>query len=230
MSEFPSNIDLDELFRWIDEHEITRQKKNLNRDFSDAVPLAEILKQHFPKLVDLHNYVPRNALSQKIVNWSILNKKVLNKLKINLPFCEQEQLAKAVPGAIEKLLHKIMVKVEKQQEVKGSTEKDEKIYYLDGISNSEEHAEEILDIKIKTGAKTSSQKMVPVNIFNKMESEITEKTNEVIKLKQKIEHLESMLTIKDERITDLTRQLQTMVNGDGDSTTSPRTRFFNKIF
>lgn len=70
------NFDLDDLFRWIDDHEITRQKKNLNRDFSDAVPLAEILKKHYPKLVELHNYVPRNALHQKLVNWEILNKKV----------------------------------------------------------------------------------------------------------------------------------------------------------
>jgi len=70
------DIDLDDLFRWIDDHEITRQKKNLNRDFSDAVPLAEILKKHYPKLVELHNYAPRNAVSQKIINWEILNKKV----------------------------------------------------------------------------------------------------------------------------------------------------------
>ncbi|KAH1028513.1 hypothetical protein HUJ05_001866 [Dendroctonus ponderosae] len=131
-------FDLDELFRWIDDHEITRQKKNLTRDFSDAVPLAEILKKHYPKLVELHNYAPRNAVSQKLINWEILNKKVLNKLKINLNYLEQEQLAKAAPGGIEKLLHKIKLKVEKQQSVREkSSESSEKNYFLEGISSDE---------------------------------------------------------------------------------------------
>ncbi|ENN73890.1 sperm flagellar protein 1 [Dendroctonus ponderosae] len=215
-------FDLDELFRWIDDHEITRQKKNLTRDFSDAVPLAEILKKHYPKLVELHNYAPRNAVSQKLINWEILNKKVLNKLKINLNYLEQEQLAKAAPGGIEKLLHKIKLKVEKQQSVREkSSESSEKNYFLEGISSDESPEDRIKNIK---------QKLMPVDMCNKMEADIMEKNDQLLKLQQKVDHLENMLIIKDERINDLTRQLQAMANGDGDKTTSPRTRFFNKIF
>lgn len=63
---------------------------------------------------------------------------VLNKLKINLNYLEQEQLAKAAPGAIEKLLHKVKLKVEKQHNVQEkSSESSEKIYYLEGISSDE---------------------------------------------------------------------------------------------
>lgn len=63
---------------------------------------------------------------------------VLNKLRINLTSAEQEQLAKGVPGAIEKLLNKIKLKLEKQMAVDKSSESSEKVYYLDGISNNEE--------------------------------------------------------------------------------------------
>ena len=34
----------------------------------------------FPKLVELHNYSPANALNQKLYNWNTLNQKVLRKL------------------------------------------------------------------------------------------------------------------------------------------------------
>ncbi|KAH1028512.1 hypothetical protein HUJ05_001866 [Dendroctonus ponderosae] len=71
---------------------------------------------------------------------------------------------------------------------------------------------------------------MPVDMCNKMEADIMEKNDQLLKLQQKVDHLENMLIIKDERINDLTRQLQAMANGDGDKTTSPRTRFFNKIF
>ncbi|KAL1506529.1 hypothetical protein ABEB36_005873 [Hypothenemus hampei] len=224
-------FDIDDLFRWVDKHEITRQKKNLHRDFSDAVPLAEILKKYYPKLVDLHNYVPRNAVSQKLINWETLNRKVLNKIKINLTFAEQEQLAKAAPGAIEKLLHKIKTKVESQIEsFEKRPDPNEKVYFLEGMAN-DESPEDVLDVKIKTGTRTSSQKLLPVNVYNKMEKELTEKGEEVFKLQQQVGHLENIISIKDERINDLTRQLQEMVNGDGDNNpTSTRSRFFNKIF
>lgn len=43
--------------------------------------VAEILKFYWPKLIDLHNYVPANSLSNKISNWETLNRKVnFNKL------------------------------------------------------------------------------------------------------------------------------------------------------
>lgn len=52
------NYDQYELYQWIDIYTISRQKKNLNRDFSDAIPIAELLKHHYSKLIDLHNYCP----------------------------------------------------------------------------------------------------------------------------------------------------------------------------
>ncbi|KAF7282916.1 sperm flagellar protein 1-like [Rhynchophorus ferrugineus] len=220
---------LDELYRWIDDHQITRQKRHLSRDFSDAVPLAEILKKHYPKMVDLHNYSPRNAIAQKVLNWDIINKKVLNKLKINLSHSEQEQLAKAVPGAIERLLFKIKTKVEKKNSDQQNGDNTERVYYLDGISN-QEHGDGVVPIKIKSGTKTLQQKMVPAEIFDKMERDIREKEELNTMLKDKMVHLEKMLSIKDERIKDLTQQLQALISGNVDTTTSPRTRFFNKIF
>lgn len=43
-----------------------------------------------------------------------------------------------------------------------------------------------MDIKIKSGTKTASQKMLPISIYNKMESDIADKSAEVAQLKEKV--------------------------------------------
>lgn len=48
--------DLQEIYNWVDDQPISRPKRNISRDFSDALPLAEILQRYYPKLVELHNY------------------------------------------------------------------------------------------------------------------------------------------------------------------------------
>lgn len=222
--------DPDDLYKWIDNHTITRQKKNLNRDFSDAIPMAEILKQHYPKLVDLHNYSPKNALAHKIANWEILNRRVLNKIRINLSQQEMEQLAKATAGAVEKLLSVIKAKVDASKASGDAHNDNEKVFYLENDSNFSSR-EGIVPVRIKNGTKTLDRKMVPNELFDQMQKDISEKQEVINTLKAKIEHVENILKIKDERIKDLSQQLQTVVNGNNaGSILSPKSRFFNKIF
>lgn len=64
---------MDQLLEWIDGLPFSRPKKNLSRDFSDGVLVAEILKNYHPKLVQLHNYPSASALNAKFSNWKTLN-------------------------------------------------------------------------------------------------------------------------------------------------------------
>lgn len=52
---------------------LSRPPKNLTRDFSDGVLLAEIMRHSFPQYVQLHNYQPVNASAGKYMNWKTLN-------------------------------------------------------------------------------------------------------------------------------------------------------------
>ena len=72
-----SEEELQELYAWIDEIPLTRQKKNITRDFSDGVLAAEVVHHFLPKLVDLHNYSPANAIQQKVTNWRTFNSQLL---------------------------------------------------------------------------------------------------------------------------------------------------------
>ncbi|AYU82457.1 hypothetical protein, conserved [Leishmania donovani] len=103
--------DLHELYTWVDEIPISRQKRNIARDFADGCSVAEILKFFFPKLVDLHNYVPAMSRAKKLDNWNTLNAKVLRKLYFEVPPEEVEDIVAAVPGAIERFLRALRVKV-----------------------------------------------------------------------------------------------------------------------
>lgn len=65
--------ELQMLYTWIDEIPLSRQKKNITRDFSDGVMAAEVVHHFLPSLVEVHNYTPANAIQQKLDNWRTLN-------------------------------------------------------------------------------------------------------------------------------------------------------------
>ncbi|KAI8475741.1 MAG: hypothetical protein J3K34DRAFT_517162 [Monoraphidium minutum] len=99
-----SEDELQSLYTWVDEIPLSRPKRNIARDFSDGVLVAEVVQNFFPRLVELHNYSSANSLQQKLYNWNTLNTKVFRKLGFQLPRDEQTQCANSVPGAIERVL------------------------------------------------------------------------------------------------------------------------------
>lgn len=62
------------LYTWVDEIPLSRPKRNIARDFADAVLVAEIVSHYFPRLVELHNYPAANSTQQKLYNWNTLNR------------------------------------------------------------------------------------------------------------------------------------------------------------
>jgi CH-like domain in sperm protein len=64
--------DLKTVYNWVDEFQLSRPKRNISRDFSDAVLCAEIVYTYCPNLVELHNYAAVNSVKQKEYNWKTL--------------------------------------------------------------------------------------------------------------------------------------------------------------
>ena len=44
------------IYEWVDSFNLSKAKKNISRDFSDGLLLAEMLKKYVPQLVDLNNF------------------------------------------------------------------------------------------------------------------------------------------------------------------------------
>ena len=75
---------LAEVYQMVDSVPFSRQKKNIARDFSDGLMMAELIAHYYPKKVELHNYPSTNTVSKKVQNWNTLNIKVLKKLGISI--------------------------------------------------------------------------------------------------------------------------------------------------
>ncbi|TMW59979.1 hypothetical protein Poli38472_000021 [Pythium oligandrum] len=102
------------LYEWLDGFVFSRAWKHPARDFSDAVLVAELLAQLRPTWVQVHNYPSTGRFQQKLINWEMLNRRVLARMHCEISSKHQEDLANAVSGAIELLLIRIKKQVDRE--------------------------------------------------------------------------------------------------------------------
>jgi hypothetical protein len=102
---------LQDVYIWVDDIPLSRPKKNIHRDFSDGVLVAEIVHHFYPHLVELHNYPASHSVKQKEYNWNTLREKCFKRLQFPVKKELLNNIAKAVPGAIEKFLYRLKGKL-----------------------------------------------------------------------------------------------------------------------
>ncbi|KAI4459251.1 spermatogenesis-associated 4-related [Holotrichia oblita] len=199
-------VHINEIYKWMNGYKISRQIRNIEEDFSDAVPLAEILKDHFPKIVNLHNYNPKTVAAQKVVNWVMLNKKVLNKLNINLAPQTIDKLAKSTPGVIDSVLLQIKTIIQTQEK------KDRE--YVEGVYTAKRAPLPglMVPVEVETQTHVLCKKLVTLEMYDAAKKDIEDKDHRINLLKAKVTHLESLLIIKDDRIKNLQDQVQKLSN------------------
>eukprot|EP00770_Monocercomonoides_exilis_P001496 MONOS_1485.1-p1 / transcript=MONOS_1485.1 / gene=MONOS_1485 / organism=Monocercomonoides_exilis_PA203 / gene_product=sporangia induced sperm flagellar protein / transcript_product=sporangia induced sperm flagellar protein / location=Mono_scaffold00026:142990-144296(+) / protein_length=205 / sequence_SO=supercontig / SO=protein_coding / is_pseudo=false len=189
------NLDPDTLsiiYDWVDQVELSRIKRNIARDFSDCLMMAEVIAHFYPKYVELHNYPAANSTSKKIDNWKTLNTKVLKKhFGFTFSMEDIENIALCKVGAIEWALFELKQKID-------------------------QHRESHLRDRLQPA--TSQQKAAPAvdEAYLRMaEHMIAEKDQTIQELKETIEiletktrRLEQNIRLKDARIQQLTAKLQ----------------------
>ncbi|XP_024941562.1 sperm flagellar protein 1-like [Cephus cinctus] len=187
---------LEEIYAWIDQIQFSRPKKNIARDFSDAVLMAELLKKYYPRNVDVHNYVSGSSIAKKVDNWCTLNRKVLSKLDMKLGKEEIDQLSNSQHGAIEKVLMDLRTKI-----LKDSNADRDSLYFGYEENGKGETVRSLLNSEEVTN------KTVPRRVFVRLKEELEEKNKAIENLNYKVSHLESVMKLKDQRIADLTTQI-----------------------
>jgi hypothetical protein len=180
-----------ELYSWVDSVNLSRQRRNVARDFADGVLVAELISQHHPQIVEIHNYSSASSFPQKMHNWNTLNTKVLKRLGLGLHPKDMEDCANMAPGAIEKVLKRVMKRMLNGQ-----------------ISDSDTDVSRISSGKdIRMLQSTRSLKTDPLEeLRNQLEGQQKrirelEATVEVLTLKNS--KLEQLLEIKDKKIEAL---------------------------
>ncbi|XP_036605647.1 sperm flagellar protein 1 [Trichosurus vulpecula] len=218
---------LHQLYLWVDNIPLSRPKRNLSRDFSDGVLAAEVVKFYFPKMVEMHNYVPANSVQQKISNWLHLNRKVLHKLNFSIPEDVIQKIAQCSPGVVELVLIPLRQRLEEKKQRKqgvGSSQElglQEGSNYMDmGFSQKAPgagtaDARKAGQLRWERGGKSlpaySQALQGDPNFLVQMaekEQELLASQETVQVLQMKVRRLEHLLQLKNVRIDDLSRRLQ----------------------
>ncbi|XP_018790256.1 PREDICTED: sperm flagellar protein 1 [Bactrocera latifrons] len=190
--------ELSELKVWLTDQQINPNK--MHREFSDAVPVANLLKRLYPKLIDLHNYPSRNNTQLKLNNWETLNFKALGKIGLQQTKSMLQKLAAGTPGAIESLLYDIKM----QSKAKQSDRIDDQEL---AWSENDDIIAVNVSKKIGDAIVQVPQKMILYSIYESAIRESQAKDSYLNAANQKIAHLENILKLKAERIEELCAQL-----------------------
>ncbi|XP_076453973.1 sperm flagellar protein 1-like [Babylonia areolata] len=219
-----SEQELEELYSWIDGIPLSRPKRNIARDFSDGVLVAEVIKHKIPKLVELHNYCPVNSTQQKMDNWFQLNRKVFKRLNFELAEDIVRQISNAKVGMIERVLFLLQARInrhiwEQQRQPALKTYENE---YPEADQNTVSKVSPRRETKAAApravagaaggaglkGFKQSKEDVVPLILLEEKEQEVLAKNETIQILQAKIKRLEHLLHLKDIRIEDLQQGLE----------------------
>ena len=165
------------IYEWVDSIPLSRQKKNISRDFNDAVLFAEMIKYHYPRLVDLHNYPSASSTKAKMINWETLNKKVLEKIGLKLNKSEIDDLVRSKPNAIENLLGRLYNIIHGKPQ-------------MNNISNKKPHLNNMNNNVIRNNNMMMNNEETAelINAINEKDQEISKLQDYIKTLEQKIEN------------------------------------------
>lgn len=188
---------LEELYEWIDRIPLSRQKKRIERDFSDGYCIAEIVKHFLPSLIEMHNLTPANNMQQKLANWGLLNAKTFSKFGLNVPLNITQNLCHGKPGYIEVFLYNLRYKI------------DEKLAQNERLQRRQSEDK----LSARSSVRTSSPQMSK-NKLREIRLEYEEKVQENLQqaeeikvLEAKVRRLEYLLELKETKIDDLQEKL-----------------------
>lgn len=229
MAEIDDEV-LQDLYAWIDQIPLSRPKKNIARDFSDGVLMAEVVKHYFPRLVDLHNFNPCNNTDQKKKNWMLLNWKTFKKLNFELSNDVIDSIINAKAGTIERVLLLLRTKMdrslydEKQQAASDAPEVDQASLMrhgnrapvspsrspkaLPGAGYGRQPPQQHPPRKSESLQNIGQSDFVTRLAFEEKVQECLAKDETVEILQAKIRRLEHLLHLKDVRIDDLQNRLE----------------------
>lgn len=197
----PTVEEVHEISVWVDSLPLSRQRRNMARDFSDGVLVAEIVHHFHPSLVELHNYQVTSSPGVKVRNWETLNMKVFKKLGFGLHPKDLEGCANLSPGMIEKVLRRLRLALESGPVTGRLT------------SRSPEESDKRVDPQsIPDQVVNKNPPSLKADPLEELRTQMTDQRERIADLKRTVEilqlknsKLEQLLEVKDKKIEALKR-------------------------
>eukprot|EP00051_Salpingoeca_urceolata_P001461 m.41187 g.41187 ORF g.41187 m.41187 type:complete len:203 (-) comp11437_c0_seq3:131-739(-) len=192
--------ELQRLYTWIDEVPLSRAKKNITRDFSDGVLVAEIVHHFIPRFVDLHNYTPALSKPQKEGNWETLQRKVFKRIGLEVTRNVVQGVIECHPGVVEVVLSNLRVKIEQ--------------YLLKKSGHGQDNSDDY-EVRAHENYLSDSYSGEAGEALMQKDQVIIDLQETVDILQVKISKLQQLLKLKDKRIEELTDKLKTKSSSSG---------------
>ncbi len=175
---------------------MSRQKKRIERDFSDGYCVAEIIKHFLPELIEIHNFTPAHNLQQKMANWGVLNAKVFSKFGLNVPQNITQNICNCKPGYIEVFLYNLRYKIDEKLHMKAKSRPSPRssVFSHDAMSMTSRNSNKNANIKLRIEYEEKVQ-------------ECLQQAEQLEVLQAKVRRLEHLLELKEAHIHDLTQKL-----------------------
>ena len=207
---------LEDLYLWIDSLPLSRPKKRIERDFSDAILIAEIVRYYIPDLVEMHNYTPANSAQQKKANWGILNKKVLAHFGLDLPDVIIAGLSNGKPGLIEVLLYNLRLKIDEELELQEKFQEQQQEHVTStrqsSLSRLTSKSNPTILLSNRSNKSLKGNYHLGKDIsrldYEEVKQQCLQQQEQIEVLHAKIRRLEHVLQLKDIRITELSRAVE----------------------
>lgn len=197
-----SNDELAELYKWLQQYDINISR--LRREFSDVLPLAEIMKKDYPRLIDLNNFPKRSSVQLKMSNWETFNYKVLSKFNLSLHREFMELLSAGMHGAAEVLLHEIMRLRKRQRvaETRNAILAQEQVW-----EENDEVKTVVVNKQVGDGIVQVPQKMILYSLYENLLRDNQAKETMIEASQRRMDHMENIIKVKTERIDELLMQM-----------------------
>ncbi|XP_060065570.1 sperm flagellar protein 1-like [Ylistrum balloti] len=155
MEDYVDETEIASVVAWINDLPLSRPKRNIAKDFEDGVLVAEVIKFYFPKMVDLHNYKTVSSTKQKRDNWSLLNRRVLKRLGMDLSDDVIRALANAENHVIERILIILRMQIDNLLTRQGRSRREVDLEFMNSKQQSENEKTPI--VKDVTSPKENSK-------------------------------------------------------------------------
>uniref|UniRef100_A0A7E4VVR6 Calponin-homology (CH) domain-containing protein n=1 Tax=Panagrellus redivivus TaxID=6233 RepID=A0A7E4VVR6_PANRE len=205
---------LEDVYSWIGALPLSKPVRNIAKDLSDGVLIAEIISHYLPRYVALHNFTHVNSVSLKRYNWETLEKMVFKYLNIHLSDEQVRMLVNGNVGTMESFLLFLKDKIDlavAERRFRPTKRRSRSTASTRGSVSSLNQS----DSEYERDPSTSrlGKEVAALKIASTPKSQIDHsggqsKDEQLQKLYAQVQYLERIIDQKDEHIAALTKKLE----------------------
>uniref|UniRef100_A0A914Y2Y2 Calponin-homology (CH) domain-containing protein n=1 Tax=Panagrolaimus superbus TaxID=310955 RepID=A0A914Y2Y2_9BILA len=204
---------LDDVYQWIGNLPLSKPVRNISKDLSDGVLIAEIVSHYLPRYIAVNNFTHVNSVALKRYNWETLQKMVFKYLNFQLSDEQIRSLSEGAHGIMEAFLLFLKDKIDlavaekrfrpSKRRTRSTTSRGSTLSLNQSDSEYEREISTTNLNKTLKNLKIASTPRSQIDMTNGQSKE-----EQIQKLLSQVQYLERIIDQKDEHIAALTKKVE----------------------